>query len=72
MKSKIMQIYAVKVYGIPVILFFIGCKNFGMLSYELSITIERGGQGTPASSVYTHRELKVVEFSYTPLNIILL
>jgi hypothetical protein len=72
MKSKIVQICAVKVPGIPVILFFIGCKNFGMPGYELSITIEREGQDTPASSVYTHGELTVVESGYTPLNIILL
>jgi hypothetical protein len=72
MKSKIMQFCAVKVPGIPVILFFISCKNFGMPGYELSITIDRGGQSTPASIVYTHRELTVAEYSYTPLNIILL
>jgi hypothetical protein len=44
MKSKIMQFCAVKVPGIPVILFFISCKNFGMPGYELSITIDRGAR----------------------------
>ena len=70
MKSKILRICTAIIFSIPVILglSFSGCKKFGVPDYELSITFEDGVQGLPINGTYSHEELSVIEYSYTPLN----
>jgi hypothetical protein len=45
-----------------------GCGLFGPPDYTLSVTVEAGVQGTPASGEYVYPELQVVDYKYTPLN----
>jgi hypothetical protein len=44
------------------------CGFFGQPEYKLSVTVETGVQGTPASGEYVYPELQVVNYKYTPLN----
>jgi hypothetical protein len=45
-----------------------GCSLFHHMTYDLSVTVESGVKGTPASGVQTLDELTVVDYSYTPVN----
>jgi hypothetical protein len=44
------------------------CGFFGAPDYELSVTVESGVQGAPASGNYTYPELEEVAYQYAPLN----
>ncbi|MBN2346896.1 MAG: hypothetical protein JXO51_10955 [Candidatus Aminicenantes bacterium] len=45
-----------------------GCNFFGIPEYELTVTVEPGVTGTPASGVYAYTELDQVEYAYTPVD----
>jgi len=44
------------------------CNFFGLPEYELSVTVEQGINGTPASSMQVLAELTEIEYAYTPVN----
>jgi hypothetical protein len=73
MKLKRVLKYAASTVGIFIIaglivLFFNGCKNFGSPNYTLTVVIESGAQGTPASGTYTYKDLSVIDYEYTAIN----
>ncbi len=45
-----------------------GCKLIGHPDYQLVVTVEPGVSGSPASGVYTHKELESVGYSYAAEN----
>lgn len=68
MRSKTLQICGMIILGLTVILSLSGCKDMGVPDFELKVTIEGDVQGTPATGVYTYKELEIVEYSYTALD----
>lgn len=44
------------------------CNFFGLPEYELTVTVEPGVSGTPASGAQVLAELTAVEYNYTPVN----
>ena len=54
--------------GFALLLPLASCNFFGLPEYELSVTVEPGVVGTPASGQYVYPELEEVEYTYTPVN----
>ncbi len=44
------------------------CDFFGIPEYTLTVTIEPGVTGSPASGVYSYTELEEVAYKYSPVN----
>jgi hypothetical protein len=44
------------------------CKFLSGPDYDLTVTVETGVTGSPASGIYTHADLDQVAYSYTPLD----
>jgi len=55
-------------FAFALILPLASCGFFGPPDYTLSVTVETGVQGTPASGEYVYPELEEVAYKYTPLN----
>jgi hypothetical protein len=71
MKSEKMSLPAlcrISLCAFILILPLASCGFLGAPDYELSVTIEPGVQGSPASGSYTYTELQEVDYKYTPIN----
>jgi len=54
--------------GLALLLPLAGCSLFQQMQYDLSVTVNSGVKGTPASGVQAVDELTEVNFSYAPVN----
>jgi len=69
MKNKsVSAVLRVAAMSLALLLPLASCNFFGLPEYELSIVVEEGVKGTPASSVQVLAELTEVEYDYTPVN----
>jgi len=64
MKRKFGSMIGVAVLLLPLA----GCNPFRQMQYDLSVTVEPGVKGAPASGVQALDELTEVDYSYTPVN----
>jgi hypothetical protein len=48
----------------------LSCNFFGIPDYELTVTVKDGVQGTPASGQYSYKDLTVVDYNYSPVNLL--
>ncbi len=67
-KAQKYALYAAIILSTAVILYFSGCKNFGIPEFELKITVEDGVEGTPQAGVYAYKDLSVVEYKYIAID----
>jgi hypothetical protein len=68
MRSNILQTYVPIILGIAIVLCISGCKDFGIPDYELNIQVGSGVAGTPASGIYSYKELTTIDYSYMSIN----
>ena len=64
MKRRIGTVLAVCALLLPLA----SCKFLSGPDYELIITVEAGVAGSPASGVYSYKDLSEVDYAYTPQN----
>jgi hypothetical protein len=71
MKMKTRSVFAVLRVALPACLLLVpllSCSFFGIPSYELTVTVHEGVNGSPESGTHSYEDLTVVEYAYTPVN----
>jgi len=67
-KNSAIAVFKAAAVVLALILPLAGCNFFGMPEYQLSVTVEPGVTGTPATSTEFLADLTEVEYAYTPVN----
>ena len=73
MKTKTNSVLAVcrtSLFVCILIVPLLSCSFFGIPDYELTVTVKDGVQGTPASGQYPYKDLTVVDYKYSPVNLL--
>jgi len=69
MKTKsVLAVLRVTFSTCILILPLLSCSFFGVPSYELTVTVRDGVQGSPVNGHYSYKDLTEVEYAYTPVN----
>jgi len=73
MKTKtnsVLAVYRALLSVCILIVPLLSCSFFGIPDYELMVTVKDGVQGTPESGQHPYKDLTVVDYKYSPVNLL--